>query len=74
MPDNSSIKICVDKILPMQPHDDKPRSALVSTFEGTYNNVPDEKTLEIIAGRIDDLVVVHEQSQPGGFVDLQLPG
>jgi len=64
----------LEKILPMQPHDDKPRSALVSTFEGTYNNVPDEKTLEIIAGRIDDLVVVHDQSQPGGFVDLEFPG
>ncbi len=61
----------LDKILPVDGHDDKPRYALVSTMEGTYHNVPDDETLRQLDERCDRLYRVHEEALPGKYVDIK---
>ena len=63
----------LDKILPLQNDDCKPRSALVSGPPGTYNNVPDDETLQRLRERVNHLHVLHEITQPGEFVDIEFP-
>jgi beta-lactamase superfamily II metal-dependent hydrolase len=59
----------LDSVLPKQPHDDKPRSAILSTWPDTYNGVPDEPTVARIADRVD--VLRTTRSVPlGGSVRL----
>lgn len=60
----------LDKVLPETPPDDWVRSALVSTWEDTYSGVPDSDTIQVLGARCDELIVVHEASEPGGHVDV----
>lgn len=48
----------LDAILPPQPADDRPRSALVSTCADTYNNVPDGHTITEIDRRCSNVVSI----------------
>lgn len=41
----------LDKILPVSPPDDRTRSAVLSTCEGAYNNVPHPETMAELGGR-----------------------
>ena len=61
----------LDAILPPAPPDDRPRSALVSTHEGTYNNVPDVHTLDELAERC--AVSRIGESGDALFTDLFFP-
>jgi beta-lactamase superfamily II metal-dependent hydrolase len=60
----------LDKLLPVEAVDDRPRRALVSTCADTYHNVPDAITLEEIGRRTDQVVTVGHADGPG-FVDLE---
>lgn len=46
----------LEAILPSDAPGERPRSALVSTHEGTYNNVPDAHTLHELAERCGEIV------------------
>lgn len=61
----------LDKILPIDADDDKPRHALVSTSEGTYHNVPDDDTLNLLRSRCDRLHEIHKEAPPGGYIDIE---
>lgn len=65
----------LDKILPLDSHDAKPRYALVSTWEDTYDNVPDNDTLDSIRDRCDKLYEVHKENgnvrSPGDYVEIK---
>jgi beta-lactamase superfamily II metal-dependent hydrolase len=61
----------LDAILPPESPDGRPRSALVSTHEGTYNNVPDPDTL----ARVGERSTVFRIGEAGDtvFIDLTFP-
>lgn len=61
----------LDTLLPLEPADGRPRQALVSTHEGTYNNVPDSHTLEELGRRCR--VVRIGEAADGLFTDLLFP-
>ena len=61
----------LDRILPPAPVDARPRTALVSTHEGTYNNVPDVQTLDELAERC--AVSRIGESGDALFTDLFFP-
>jgi len=65
----------LDKILPHEGNDSKPRYALVSTWKDTYYNVPDDETLNMIRDRCDKLYEVHKENgnmrNPGDYVDIE---
>jgi beta-lactamase superfamily II metal-dependent hydrolase len=61
----------LDTILPLPAPDGRPRKALVSTHEGTYNNVPDGRTLEEL-GRRCEVVRIGEDGD-ALFTDLFFP-
>ncbi len=69
----------LDKILPLDRLDNRRRVALVSTWEGTYNNVPDEDTLKrfydpdalVRQRRCDEMHIVHKEVGDGGYVDIE---
>jgi beta-lactamase superfamily II metal-dependent hydrolase len=63
----------LEKILPMQTDDCRPRSAVVSGPPGTYNDVPDDETLDRLRERVNHLHVLHESTQPGEFLDIEFP-
>jgi beta-lactamase superfamily II metal-dependent hydrolase len=46
----------LERILPRRRPDSRPRTALVSTCENTYNGVPDHDTLARLERRVDALV------------------
>ncbi|MCK5609174.1 hypothetical protein KAR91_45285 [Candidatus Pacearchaeota archaeon] len=68
----------LNKVLPLDRPDDRRRVALVSTWEGTYNNVPDEDTLkqfhdpDVPASkrRCDKIRVVYKETGDGGHTDV----
>jgi beta-lactamase superfamily II metal-dependent hydrolase len=60
----------LDKLLPVDAVDERPRRALVSTCADTYHNVPDAVTLEEVGRRTDEVVTVGHADGPG-FVDLE---
>ena len=60
----------LDELLPPAAPDGKRRYALVSTFHGTYNNVPDEHTLERLSARAE--LVSSEGLDDGAPVDVKL--
>jgi beta-lactamase superfamily II metal-dependent hydrolase len=62
----------LEKILPARPPDDRPRRAVVSTCSGTYNNVPDDATLERLGSRCS----VHSTMglEDGEYVDIEFEG
>jgi beta-lactamase superfamily II metal-dependent hydrolase len=59
----------LDKLLPLDPADDRPRQALVSTCADTYHNVPDTTTVEEVGRRAEVVTVGHADGP--GFVDLK---
>lgn len=74
----------LEGILPLDRPDARLRSALVSTWEGTYHNVPDGPTLRLLHDpdsadaplrqRCDRLHQVHLEAQPGAYVDIDFEG
>jgi beta-lactamase superfamily II metal-dependent hydrolase len=63
----------LERILPLQAPDARPRSALVSTHDGTYSGVPHAETLAEIAERCDPVVRIGEDGD-ALFTDLLFPG
>ena len=59
----------LDAILPMNGSDGRKRTALISTHEGTYNDVPDAETVAVLKERCDEVVRIGE-SNDQRFVDL----
>jgi beta-lactamase superfamily II metal-dependent hydrolase len=59
----------LDKLLPVDPVDDRPRHALVSTCADTYHNVPDTMTVAEV-GRRATVVTVGQADSPE-FADLE---
>jgi beta-lactamase superfamily II metal-dependent hydrolase len=66
----------LDIVLPPQPHDGKPRYALVSTYEDVYGGVPDDvSTLALIKGRCNRVYDTRvDTSGPGRYVDVKFRG
>lgn len=66
----------LNKILPVNSPDNKMRYSVVSTFEGNYNGVPHQNTLELIRSRCDNLYELTSNStiQPGEYVDIKFEG
>ena len=68
----------LDKVLPAQRQDARPRTVLVSTWEDTYDNVPDQATLDLLYDpnplseqrRSDKMHVLYTETGDGGFVDV----
>ena len=58
----------LDKLLPLDPADDRPRRALVSTCANTYHNVPDTMTVDEVGRRAEVVTVGHADGP--AFVDL----
>jgi hypothetical protein len=63
----------LEKFYPIESNDGIPRIALVSTWNGTYNEVPDTHTLERIDERSDGLFILHEEAESGKFLDIEFP-
>lgn len=61
----------LDAILPLPAPDGRPRHALVSTFPGTYNNIPDDAVLNELAARC----TLHSTQEvpDGAFLDILFP-
>lgn len=61
----------LDTILPQPAPDGRPRHAVVSTYPGTYNNVPDAAVLEELAARC----TLHSTLEipDGAFLDIIFP-
>ncbi|MER9482969.1 hypothetical protein NKI74_26925 [Mesorhizobium sp. M0494] len=61
----------LDKVLPEQAPDGRPRFAVVSTREGAYSGVPDTDTLTLVARRakLEDTRALNE----GGWFDVTFP-
>lgn len=68
---NGSPVTQIDKVLPVQAPDDRPRFAVVSTREGAYSGVPDQASLDHLAGRAH-LVDTREIAE-GSWWELLLP-
>ena len=62
----------LDKILPGEPHDGRPRRAVVSTYLDTYNNVPDEETLAEVRQHCELFSVLGLPD--GDFLDIEFEG
>lgn len=62
----------LEAVLPVQPHDDRPRSALVSTCVGAYNGVPHDHTLDEIGARVSVVARVGAEDDPL-FIELDFP-
>ncbi len=60
----------LDLVLPPAPHDQRQRRALVSTHPDAYASVPDEPTIEAVAGRVAEMRSTTEVG-PGEFIDLE---
>jgi len=66
------------KVLPEGQHDDRTRKAVVSTWKDTYNNVPDQATVDQYdpnlpeeRRRCDELHVLDHNKTPGSFEDIE---
>ncbi|MDH6265395.1 hypothetical protein M2360_000776 [Rhizobium sp. SG_E_25_P2] len=61
----------IDKVLPEQSPDSRPRFTVVSTREGAYSGVPDPDTLTLVEGRahLDDTRNLSD----GGWFDISFP-
>jgi beta-lactamase superfamily II metal-dependent hydrolase len=64
----------LERILPAQRPDNRPRRAAVSTCLGVYEGVPDTDTLTELGHRCDQVVRVDEAAPLGGFVDILFDG
>jgi hypothetical protein len=64
----------LEQILPLEPHDDRPRRAVVSTFPDTYNGVPDREALEQeLVPRCELTYVERGTVDEGGYEDFWFP-
>jgi beta-lactamase superfamily II metal-dependent hydrolase len=61
----------LEKVLPEAPPDDRPRQAVVSTHRDTYNDVPEEETLEQIGLRAEVRRIGEDAAT--GLIDLEFP-
>jgi hypothetical protein len=68
---NGSPRHQIDKVLPEQAPDGRPRFAVVSTREGAYSGVPDPDSLTLVESRahLDDTRSLSE----GGWFDVTFP-
>jgi len=64
----------LDQILPLPRPDERSRSALFSTWEGVYNNVPDPLTMTAIQERCDMTYELNKLVAPGQFIDVFFEG
>jgi beta-lactamase superfamily II metal-dependent hydrolase len=60
----------LDKILPLNPVDNRKQIALLSSYPNVYNNVPDSDTIERLRQRCDEIHVVHKEADPGSYIDI----
>ena len=62
----------LEKVIPFQPPDNKPRYAGVSTsIAGDYENVPDEDTLKLFSDRCSKLYRTDNSAlEPGDYIDI----
>lgn len=63
----------LEQILPAHNQSGKPRTALISTCDGTYNGVPHEPTLARLAARCDTLLTT-QSVPPGEAVEISFHG
>lgn len=63
----------LDQILPSTPIDERDRVAVVSTFPGPYNHVPDERTLRTLEKRGLLVLRTDNEVKPGGYVEVEFP-
>jgi len=64
----------LNRILPTEPPDDRPRSALISSHPGTYKDVPSDWTVRALTARGLKVRSLHAEQVPlGGFIDLEFP-
>jgi hypothetical protein len=59
----------LDRLLPVEPHDDRPRFSAVSTFPGAFDGVPDAATLATLAQRTE-LRSTTELAETGSYLDF----
>jgi hypothetical protein len=60
-------------MLPREQPDGRDRVALISTFKGAYNNVPDDRITQMLKDRGLTVVEVDKQVRPGGYVEIEFP-
>ena len=60
----------LDKILPLRPNDNIKPIALLTSYQNVYNNVPDSDTIGRLRERCENIHVVHEETDPGGYIDI----
>ena len=63
----------LDRLLPMDRPDDRPRRALLSTWPETYSGVPDELTIARLRRRVDEIVTTTAVGS-GSSVTIELDG
>jgi beta-lactamase superfamily II metal-dependent hydrolase len=62
----------LEKILPLQPDDDKPRYAAVSTCLHAYNGIPHSKTIADVKKRVKKVYSTLDDSEVGKWVDVKI--
>ena len=71
-PRNGTLKSALDVILPVDPPDDRARTAVVSTRTGDWPSVPEEETMQLYRDRCTLLETRDVNS--GGAVEVSFPG
>lgn len=65
----------LDRIMPLSPPSDKPRSAVVSTYPDTYKDVPDRDLIsKEMVPRCEVLYVERDTVPDGGYRDFEFEG
>ena len=69
---NGTLEELLDDVLPLPPHDDRERHALVSTSDGSWTGVPDDPTLDFYRQRC----TLHDTRDVprGSAVEIVFPG
>ena len=65
-------KDILEKILPLTPTDRRSHRCRLH-FENTYNNVPDEPTIETLKERGLRVLEINKLVNPGGYVEIEFP-
>lgn len=65
--------VLLDKILPDRQKMHQEVKALISTYPDVYSNVPDKTVIQNLVEREVEVHVIHEKSQPGGYIDIAFP-
>jgi beta-lactamase superfamily II metal-dependent hydrolase len=63
----------LDVLFRKKQNENRELKALISTYPGIYNNVPDKNTMRMLTERGVKIHYVHEESQPGGYIDIDFP-